>query len=179
MERVTLKLSEHAIAAAGRIARDQDITLGQLIRDLLDKEIARRRCDARPPNRADERLLAPLRARLAPSFAEAKDWQDLQMRLRDHGVTLRPAGGGLALYEYRTEQRLCKASELGWSYSRLVHRFREGFPGHAHTWIAQRVAARMEPSESNDLFDPIDDADHPGQTPRQTTHSERDLGGLH
>lgn len=123
---------------AGEIARDRDITLGQLIRDLLNAEISRHK-NARPPNRADEQLVAPLRARLAPLISASRSWKMLEDNLASLGFEFRPAGGGLALYRISDGERLCKASELGFGYSRLVERFGEALPGHAHTWVAQRV----------------------------------------
>ena len=124
--------------AALAIADARDISLGQLIRDLLAREISRTRA-ARPPVRADERLVAPLRARLAPDFAHAQDWAALQSRLKQKGYCLQAAGGGLALHDWPGNRRVCKASELGFSYTRLVRRLRAPFPGHTHTCLFERL----------------------------------------
>lgn len=137
---IQIKLSDELLRAAKTICAEEDITTGQLVRDLLAKEINRRR-KARSPIRADERLLAPLRARLAPEFAAAQNWSELQNRLKRCGYTLQPAGGGLALHIWPDGTRVCKASELGFGYSRLIQRFRAAFPGHAHTWLAERILA--------------------------------------
>ena len=139
MEDVYLKMHKEMVRVGAMIARESDISLGQLLRNLLSQEISRRK-NARPPNRADEQLIAPLRARLASEFANAKNWESLQSRLIECGYELRPAGGGLALYSHPEGRRLCKASEIGFSYSKLVSRFRAGFPGHTHTWIEDRFA---------------------------------------
>ncbi len=157
LEPVTFKMPEDMLRMAALIAREQDITVGQLLRELLRSEISRLQ-NARPPNRADEQLIAPLRARLAAPFAAATSWADLQARLAAQDFELRAAGGGLALHRKSSTDRLCKASELGFSYSRLIERFRAGFPGHAHTWVAQRVLSRS-PGESDGeaLIDTEDD----------------------
>lgn len=152
METVTLKLPVDLMREAWLIAKDRDITLGQLTRDLLSKEISRHK-NARPPIRADERLVAPLRARLAADFAHATGWADLDRRLSDKGYVLRAAGGGLALHRRSSGDRLCKASELGFGYSRLVERFRAAFPGHSHTWIAERVLNQADTDV--DLIEPF------------------------
>lgn len=133
-----MKLHPEMLRAANGLAQARDITLGQMIRDLLSAEIRRDRT-TRPPVRADERLIAPLRARLAYDLADATGWADLNTRLQAKGYVLRAAGGGLALHRWPDDTRICKASELGFSYARLMRRFRDPFPGHTHTWLAERM----------------------------------------
>ena len=152
--RITIAMSESLRIVAEEIAQDDDISLGQLIRDLLSKEISRRR-NARPPVRADEQLVAPLRARLASDLAHATSWDDLQSRLRTKGFVLREAGGGLALHAWPSDQRVCKASDLGFSYSRLMQRLGAAFPGHAHHWLAARFCPG--PAQNAAMSDASDD----------------------
>jgi hypothetical protein len=125
-------------AALDRFAAEDDVTTGQIIRAAINREI-RRRAEAKTPIRADERLVAPLRALLADDFAYAKGWSDLQSRLATKGYRLAEAGGGLILQESSTGARICKASELGYSYSALLRRFDSLFPGHSHTAPLRRV----------------------------------------
>jgi len=141
-ERIEMKMHTDMLRAASQIARARDVTVGQLVRDLLAREISR--AHAKPPVRADERLVAPLRARLAPDLADAADWGDLQARLCAKGYILRAAGGGLALHDWPGERRICKASELGFSYARLMRRLRAPFPGHPHAWLTERHLAPDE-----------------------------------
>ena len=138
MADLTLKLSPELHAAVLAMAREDDVSPGQLIRTLLGREVSRRQ-NARPPVRADERLVAPLRARIAADLAHARGWEDLGERLAVKGYALRAAGGGLAVHRHPGGQRLCKASELGFSYSRLMRRFGTPFPGHSHTWLFRRM----------------------------------------
>ena len=56
-----------------------------------------------------------------------------------HDELLRAAGGGLALHDRSGDRRMCKASELGFSYSRLMRRFGAPFPSHSHTWLVGRT----------------------------------------
>ncbi|KNG94333.1 hypothetical protein [Pseudaestuariivita atlantica] len=149
MEKVTLQVPVEMLHVGAEIARERDITLGQLVRDLLADEISRRK-NVRPPNRADERLIAPLRARLAADFSSAHNWHDLHNRLQAKGYRLHAAGGGLAVHRHPDGQRLCKASELGFGHSRLVERFRAGFPGHAHSWVEARVLNATAPGTGPD-----------------------------
>lgn len=141
---ITFQVNATLLDAARRMARDADISVGQLMRDLLAKEVSRR-LNAKPPVRADEQLVAPLRARLALDLAGSSTWDDLQTRLKALGFVLREAGGGLALHDWPADRRLCKASELGFSYSRLMQRFAAPFPGHAHGWLADRFLGPSTP----------------------------------
>lgn len=155
MERVTLQLPLDMLRVAQRIARDQDITVGQLVRNLLAREISRIN-PARPPNRADEQLVAPLRARLANDLAFSETWEDLQSRLMLKGYKLHPAGGGLALHLHPGGERVCKASELGYGYGRLLSRFNTSFPGHTHIHLAQRYTkiSPRRPEKDSDVIEP-------------------------
>ncbi len=76
METVTIKMSKPALTVLSELAADQDVSIGQIIRKLIDHEI-RRSAKAKTPNRADERLVAPLRALLADGFAYSENWQIL------------------------------------------------------------------------------------------------------
>lgn len=77
--RISFALTESLQLVAQEMAQEDDISLGQLIRNLLSKEISRRR-NARPPVRADEQFIAPLRARLAIDLAHGQSWNDIQAR---------------------------------------------------------------------------------------------------
>ncbi|MEM9343246.1 MAG: hypothetical protein AAGA87_09385 [Pseudomonadota bacterium] len=135
---LTLRLPPDLLNVSEGIAASDDVTIGQFARHALTQEVSRRR-NARPPVRADERLIAPLRARLAPTLAAATNWHDLGNRLAEQGFALQQAGGGLAVHRHPNGARVCKASELGFSYSRLMRRFRAPFPGHTHTWLFERI----------------------------------------
>ena len=152
--RIEILLNDDLYRAANALAARRDISVGQLVRDLLAREITRAR-NAKPPVRADERLLAPLRARLADDLAHARDWPDLERRLTAKGYALRAAGGGLALHDLPGGRRLCKASELGFSYARLMRRFGAPFPGHSHTWLAERLLSPAPRDEDCEVIEPF------------------------
>jgi hypothetical protein len=131
---ITLKLSEVTAAALRQVAETEDISIGQIIRDAIRRDLSRRE-QAKTPIRADERLVAPLRALLADDFAYAENWADLSRRLLQKGYRLAESGGGLILINHHNGQRLCKASELGHSYAQLTRKFDTAFPGHAHKML--------------------------------------------
>ncbi len=126
-----------------------------LVRALHEPGAAARtpdRVEEKPPQCPPEALLGPLRALLAVDLAKADGWDDLQERLARHGYTFRERGGGLALYCLNTAARLCKASDLGWSYADLMRRFGAAFPGHSHDGLAHRVLHRADPGAHPSLF---------------------------
>jgi len=141
METVTVKLPPEMIAALRGIARQEDTAPGHVIRDAIKRDLFRR-SRAKTSERTDEQLVAPLRALLADDFNHASGWADLQERLYRKGFQLREAGGGLALHD-RLGARLCKGSELGYSYSRLMHRFGAPFPGHSHRHLFARYLSEQ------------------------------------
>ena len=120
--------------ALRRIAEREDSDIPALIRDAIRRDLYRR-TRAKKAERPDERLIAPLRALLADDFAYATGWRDLQARLEVKGYALREAGAGLALIQLSGNRRVAKASDLGYSYSRLMRRFRAPFPGHSHRYL--------------------------------------------
>jgi len=152
---VTLRLPREAISGLRALAAERDVTPGQVVRDLLQREMSRGA--AKRPNRADEQLVARLQRLLAPTMAEAISWADLHARLAAHGCELRPAGGGLTLHDSQGT-RLCKSSELGFAYSRLVRRFAAAMPGHPHRMghLLAKRAAGEDPDDPLVLIEPYD-----------------------
>jgi hypothetical protein len=138
MPRLDLWIDDATDAALRQIAAQEGGDRMSLIRDAIRRDLFRR-ARAKKAVRPDERLIAPLRALLAEDFAYAQDWVDLQARLADKGYTLREAGAGLALHCRGNGEKRAKASDLGYSYSRLMRRFRAPFPGHSHAYLFKRT----------------------------------------
>lgn len=131
LESVTLKLPRDLLSGAQRVATARDVTIGHMVRQLLKREVARQlssKTDLAP----DARLLAALQALLARDMADATGWDDMATRLRPHGYDLRAGGGGVVLYKTSCNTRVCKGSDIGFSYVSLVRRFGP-MPGHPHT----------------------------------------------
>ncbi|MGR3792933.1 hypothetical protein [Vannielia sp. SX4] len=155
MQRISFQVSHATLSSLMDEAQRADISVGQLLRDAVRRELRRRHTPAKTPRRADERLVARLGALLAPAFADAESWEHLQCLLQRKGFELRPAGGGLTLNDIENGNRVCKASELGYPYARLIGRFRTAFPGHAHQHLVERVLGELNDGPDDD-FDVIE-----------------------
>jgi len=145
-----LKLPRHLIGDLNDLAKAHDATPGQILRDLLERELKRHK-NAKTPNRADEQLVARFQRLLARDIAAATSWSDLDHRLARKGCVLRPAGGGLVLHRLQDDRRICKASELGFAYAQLVRRFGAPMPGHPH-----RMAHLFTPGKVRGDFEVIE-----------------------
>lgn len=140
MEKITVMFSlpETTLDALRKIANDEGVGIEHILNGAIRRDLFRR-SRAKNPVRADERLVAPLRALLADDFAFSKTWEDLQKRLRAKGYILREAGAGLALHRQSCGTRVCKASDLGNSYARLMRRFLTPFPNHSHRYLPEKI----------------------------------------
>lgn len=136
---IHLKLPRAMILALQQLAGKDDVSVGQIIREAISRDLTRRQ-KAKTPLRVDEQLVAPLRALLADDFAYAKNWTDLQTRLHQKGYQLAEAGGGLVLQTINGA-RICKGSEIGYGYALLMRRFNAPFPGHAHQYMVFKMLA--------------------------------------
>lgn len=138
METVSFKLPQDMVARLNGIAAEEDISLGQAIRQAVERDLRRRESfSSHPPISA--RLLAPIQARTQPIFLAAKSWGELKVRLVEAGYSLREAGGGLALHDAISGQFLCRTSEIGFGYPSLMRQLAGPFPGHSHTWLLDRI----------------------------------------
>jgi len=146
-ESVTLRLPRDLLSGAQRVATARDVSVGHLVRPLLQREVDRQMTNGRGED-ADVRLLAALQALLAQDMAQARDWDDLAERLRMHGYEIRPSGGGVVLFKSSCNTRVCKGSEIGFSYGMLVKRFGGPMPqrpksmSHLGTMPAGRIDPR-------------------------------------
>jgi len=127
MGTMTMKLPLPTHSALAALAEEQKVSVGQIIRVAIDREI-RRRTKSKLPEKADARLFEHLQARLGEDFQSSENWQTLQKRLSGKGYRLRESGGGLDLTDRATGNHLCKTSDLGYEYSKLLRKFRSPFP---------------------------------------------------
>lgn len=140
MEKITVMFSlpEVTLDALRKISTDENVGIEHVLQGAIRRDLFRR-SRAKKAVRTDERLVAPLRALLAEDFAFAHGWDDLQSRLRAKGYVLREAGAGLALHKQTCGTRVCKASDLGNSYARLMRRFLTPFPTHSHRYLPEKI----------------------------------------
>lgn len=120
-----LPLPTHNALAA--LAAEQEVSVGQIIRLAIEREI-RRRSKTTMPTISNGRRVDRLRKRLADDFANSESWQTLQKRLSIKGYGLWDSGGGLILTDRATGNRVCETSELGYSHTHLRRKFRGAFP---------------------------------------------------
>lgn len=138
METVKFKLPKDMIARLEGLAREEDVTIGQLLRLAVERDM-RRRESFQPHPRIDQRLLAPIKAETESDFVEARGWSDLKERLAGKGYSLREAGGGLAVHDLVSGRFICRTSEIGFGYPTLIRQLGGPFPGHSHTWLLDRI----------------------------------------
>jgi len=154
-QKIEFVISPEMEAFLYQCVEEKDLSVGQVLRTLVEAEM-KRKTNAKTPNRADEKLVARLQRLLVPTMASALDWNDLHARLAALNHSVRPAGGGLTIHDLVTGDRLCKSSELGFAYSRLVRKFRQPMPGHHHKMAHVLAAIRGLPSDDADDFDVIE-----------------------
>ncbi|MFZ3581613.1 ribbon-helix-helix protein, CopG family [Loktanella sp. DJP18] len=152
--KVTVDIPDPMLRALSALARADDVTVGQLMRDAIARDL-RLRTKPKKDDRTDEVLVASLRSLLARDLADATSWPDLQQRLSRHGFALRPAGGGLVLCNLSDGQKCCKASDLGYAHSLLARRFGRAFPGHPHAHL-------YKPPTDDDAFIVFEDDETSG-----------------
>lgn len=138
MDSVSFKLPPDLRARLEAIAAVDDVSIGQLVRTAIERDL-RRRASLAPRPRAAEHILATVRSKVVGDFEQAGDWAELKVRLAEQGYSLREAGGGLALHEIVTGRFLCRTSEIGFGYPGLIRRFGKPFPGHCHTWLLDKI----------------------------------------
>lgn len=138
MESVTFKLPKDVVSRLEQVARDEDVSVGQIIRLALERDFHRRESFKSRP-RVEERLLAPIRSLLSDAFIQSKDWSTLKQKLVDKGYVLRESGGGLALHDGINGRFICRTSEIGFGYPTLMRQMGGAFPGHSHSWLIDKI----------------------------------------
>ena len=127
-------------AELDHIARAERVAVSDVVRDAVQRELYRRQ-RAQRTERPDEAVLAPLRALLADDFAYAANWDELMRRLIAKGFRLAEAGPGLVLLSHQTAEKVCKASDLGYSHAKLAQRLGCAFPSHRHAHVVGKLIA--------------------------------------
>ena len=142
-----LLLEEHVVHLAPRqaeflrdAARRMDISESEVIRRALMRYLVPDRFVARTSEAQDERMLR-VRDFVGRVLSRARTWQEIQSLLRERGICYAPRGGGLIIKRVGSDQILCKASEVGPAYRKLVAMFGH-FPGHPHVHVARKVAEK-------------------------------------
>lgn len=123
-----------------KMCAEREETPGAMMRQLMKTELKRwNERKAKKDEVPDEQLLASLRLRVAKAWKPATSWVELIENLEQDELTLKPAGGGLAICSKSSGQRLAKASDVGPGYLQMIRRFGAGFPGHPQKHLPERV----------------------------------------
>ncbi|MEP2642512.1 hypothetical protein [Roseobacter sp.] len=125
---VSIQLPAELALAVHDLATEQEGTVAKIVEDVLIAHLARHRGEKKKSEIVDQRLIFALQKLLFRDMAEAKDWDDLDARLRSHGYFLRIAWGGLSLHTETSGHKLCNTADLGFSYVTFLRRFGPGKP---------------------------------------------------
>lgn len=145
LESVTLKLPRELLSGAQRVATAQEVTIGHMVRQLLKREVDRQ-LSSKDTATVSDGLVSAVQTLLAGDVTDASDWDDLSERLRPHGYVFRLNEGGLVLFKTSCGTRICRGSELGFSYASLVKRFGQQMPEPSCTSAVKSVmpAGRLD-----------------------------------
>jgi hypothetical protein len=125
---VTVQLPADLVMAVHDLATEQEDTVARIVESLVAEHLANKKGAKKRPPPASERLVFALQKLLFRDMAEARDWDDLDKRMRKHGYYLKIAWGGLSLHTETSGQKLCHTHDLGFSYGTFVRRFGPGKP---------------------------------------------------
>lgn len=87
----------------------------------------------------DTVILDSIRPIVTHAVNTSRSWGVLAEKLAVHGLEYFERGGGLAVRSIPSGRIICKASQVGPGYSELMRKLQCPFPGHAHTWLAEKA----------------------------------------
>ncbi len=122
---LTLHVSGEMAEALSLVAKSEDATLGEIVRDAIRRDL-QRRAIAKKTQGEQRRAFDPLRKLLQSDFERAQDWQHLQSRLMDKGYRLLQGHGDVMIHRASGEL-ICRLSDLGQNQVALARRFQAPF----------------------------------------------------
>ena len=125
---ISIQLPADLAMAVHDLATEQEDTIARLVESLVVEHLQSRKGAKERPTQASERFVFALQNLLFRDMAEAKDWEDLDLRLRRHGYFLKIGWGGLSVHTETSGQKLCHTHDLGFSYGTFLRRFGPGKP---------------------------------------------------
>lgn len=132
-QEILLRLPQKVAADARIYAQAQDVTLDDLIRQLLFRVLAADAITAKSSPKTGNDQLADVLTR-------AGSWNDLERQLRLLGYYLKSAGAGMAIYKCGNDRFVCNTATVGYRYRSLAKRFGGPMPGHPHLPRGMKVA---------------------------------------
>jgi len=145
--KISVSLPRILADALTGIAEAFDLTTGAVVREALTQFLKNVENDYSGTNAENNKLPDQdlrndaYKKIFVYAVNSSKNWNQLQSKLAQDSLEIAPKGGGLVLRIANTNQDICKASEAGFGYSSLIKKFKSGFPGHNHQWLAIRVLA--------------------------------------
>lgn len=133
-------------------SKKYDVTVGFIVREALCNYLETLEIQNEDPdfNSINTLDLDQLEKTVQAAVKEVSNWKSFQNLLIQKNLEFWPKGGGLVLRKYDSKEEICKASQIGFPYSRLIKRFGEAFPGHSHQWLANRILDR----DNHSLIEP-------------------------
>jgi hypothetical protein len=125
---VTVQLPADLMGAVHDLASEQEDTVTRLVESLVEDHLMRKKGAKKRPPPPSDRLVFALQHLLFRDMAEARNWHDLDSRMRKHGYYLRIGWGGLCLHTETSGRKLCHTHDLGFSYGTFLRRFGPGKP---------------------------------------------------
>jgi len=136
MDTISLHLSPEQRRALYRIACDEDVSIGEIVLQSIEKEIDRR-TKALEDIDLNEHTIVTLRALLAADFTDASNWHDLKLRLNAKGYVVEECDRNFALFR-EDGTKLCRLCDLGTDFSSLVTRIGAPVPEQPHVSVAHQ-----------------------------------------
>lgn len=119
---VTIRMPEALLSSAFRAARVEEMSAAEFIRTALADRVAELGGDGKRD------AIGIIRRALRRDFSGARDWVDLQWRLRRQKLILREHEGKIWLFTWPVEKKLMPLTRLGISDEDLTLLYRAPFP---------------------------------------------------
>lgn len=140
MREVSLKLPDPILRKLQLLARKDDVSIGQIVREAIERELQRR--SVPPPPDPNENVVQAHEG-LRAEMDAATGWHDLARRLRAHGCFVAEHKGDVVVKRFQNQEVVCRIVELGASYEALCARFKAPIPGPRQMPAQERVFASV------------------------------------
>lgn len=121
---LTIRIPEALLSSTMSAARVEDMTAAEFIRIAVADRVAEL------GGAAKRDAVGMIRRALRRDFSEARDWLDLQRRLRAQKLVIRKREGQLWLFTWPIERKLVALTRLGVSEEDLTILYRTSFPSY-------------------------------------------------
>lgn len=149
--KISVALPRILADALAEVAEAFDLTTGAVVREALTQFLKTVENDCSGISAENKKFVDPdqnydyYKKIFVYAVNSSNNWDQLQSKLARDNLKIAPKGGGLVIQIKNTNVDICKASEAGFGYSNLIRKFKSGFPGHNHQWLADRVLAEKNP----------------------------------